>query len=185
MATNFTVEGRLGALPDPQRNFQFEVTIPNIGVMTGGILDMEGLIVRAKTASIPGRSNEEIESFFMGTKQIFPGRPSFSNKLSITVDELEDQIIGKAMYAWMQRIFDIDPNSPTAGYSHVATKRMASTDLILRMYKYNGEKLSEDIIFTNSRPSAIEDIGLDMTGNEKITYAITFTYDFWTRKKQS
>lgn len=180
---NFSVEGRLGAIADIQRNFLFECSIPNIGAMTGGKIDQENLIIRTKTCSIPGRGNEEIESVFMGMRQWFPGRPTIPNKLTLSIDETEDMIIAQALYAWRQRIFDIDPASPTAGYSKATNKRAMSTTIILRMYKYNGVKLPNDIVFTNAWPSECPDIELAMTGNEKISYSVTFTYDYWLLKK--
>ena len=180
---NFSVEGRLGAIADIQRNFMFEMTIPDISKMTDGKIDQENLVIRTKTCSIPGRGNEEIESVFMGMRQWFPGRPTIPNKLTISVDESEDQIISSALYAWRQRIFDIDPTSGTAGYSQALNKRAMSTTAILRMYKYNGVKMPNDIVFTNLWPSECPDVELAMTGNEKVTYQVTFTYDYWLLKK--
>ena len=180
---NFTVEGRLGAIKDIQRNFLFEVIIPNVNAMTGGKITQEGLVIRTKTCALPSRGNEEIESFFMGMKQIFPGRPTFSNKLAVSIDETEDQIVTKALYAWRQRIFDIDPASATAGYSQATNKRAMSTKITLRQYTYNGKKLENDIQFVNAWPSEIGEVELAMTGNEKIAYAVTFTFDYWILKK--
>jgi len=182
-ASNLTVEGRLGAISDIQRNFMFEVIIPNIGAMTDGAIDVEGLTIRTKTCAIPSRGNEEIESYFQGMKQLFPGRPTFSNKLAVALDETEDQIVGKALYAWRQKIFDIDPSSPTAGYSHAPNKRALSTTIILRQYAYNGMSLENDFVFYNAWPSDVGDIELNMTGNEKVSYAVTFTFDFWKKQK--
>jgi hypothetical protein len=180
---NFTVEGRLGAISDIQRNFMFEVMIPDIGNMTGKAIDQEGLIIRTKTCSIPGRGQEEIESYFMGMKQLFPGRPTIPNKLTISIDETEDQIVTQALYKWRQKIFDIDPKSTTAGYSQALNKRAMSTTINLRMYKFNGVKMPNDIVFTNAWPSECPDIELAMTANEKIAYSVTFTYDYWLLKK--
>lgn len=183
MALNFTVEGRLGAITDIQRNFMWELTIPNIGAMTSNTITQEGLVIRTKTCAIPSRGNEEIESVFMGMRQWFPGRPTFSNKLAVSIDETEGQEVTKALYAWRQRIFDIDPSSPTAGYSQAVNKRALSTTIILRQYKFNGEKVENDIHFINAWPSDIGDVDLAMTGNEKIAYAVTFTFDYWLLKK--
>lgn len=180
---NFTVEGRLGAIKDIQRNFMFEVLISDIGKMTGNAITQEGLVIRTKTCAIPSRGNEEIESFFMGMKQVFPGRPTFANKLAVSIDETEDQIVTKALYAWRQRIFDVDPASMTAGYSQAANKRAMSTTITLRQYSYDGKKLENDIKFVNAWPSEIGEIELAMTGNEKIAYAVTFTFDYWLLKK--
>lgn len=182
---NFTVEGRLGAIADIQRNFLFELIISDVGKMTNGKIDQENLIIRTKTAAIPGRGSEEIESFFMGLSQFFPGRPTIPKKLQVSIDETEDSLVTSALYAWRQKIFDIDPASATAGYSQAANKRAMSTTAILRMYKYNGVKLPNDIVFTNLWPSECPDVELAMTGNEKVAYSVTFTYDYWLLKKSS
>jgi len=179
MAVNLTVEGRMAAIDDIQRDFLFEVHIPEIGSLTGGAIDQEGLIIRAKTCAIPARGNDTIDSFFNGTKQIFPGRPTFSNLLAVGVDESEDQIVMKALYEWRQIIFDTDPNSPTAGYSKAANKRALSTKIVLRQYKYNGDPLDNDIVFYNAWPSGVDEVALNMEGNGKIQYPVTFTWDFW------
>lgn len=176
---NFTVEGRLATISDVQRNFMFEVIISDIGKMTGNAINTEGLTIRAKTASIPSRGNESIDSFFMGMKQIFPGRPTFTNTLSVTLDETEDQIVTKALYAWRNRIFDTNPQSKTAGYSQAINKRALSASITLRQYKYNGVKLDNDIVFYNAWPSEVGDVELNMTGSEKVVYSVTFTYDYW------
>jgi hypothetical protein len=87
------------------------------------------------------------------------------------------------LYAWRQRIFDIDPSSTTAGYSQAPNKRALSTTITLRQYAYNGTKLENDIQFINAWPQEIGEIELAMTGNEKVAYAVTFTYDYWLLKK--
>ena len=194
MATpNFTNEGRLSMIDDIQRNFMFELTISNIAKMlaTGDIITTNGapdleeaMIIRTKTCAIPSRGNEEIESFFMGMKQMFPGRPTFGNKLSVTIDETEDQVVLKTLTSWRNLIFDIRPDSLTAGYSQSLNKRAASTSIVLRQYKFNGDKLENDIIFTNAWPSEIGDVELSMTGNEKVSFNVTFTFDYWTLKSK-
>ena len=110
--SNFSIDGRMKGLPDIQKNYMFEVWIPSEGFNS---FTREGLIIRAKTAVIPGRDFEQIETFFMGTKQLFPGKATFSNALQVTFDEFEDQTVTKALYEWQQKIFDYNPNSGTAG----------------------------------------------------------------------
>jgi len=188
---NFTVEGRLSTIADLQRNFMFDVSIMNIKTMLDSealasliSADLqEDLVVRTKTCVIPARGNEDIESFFMGMKQIFPGRPTFSNKLGLQIDETEDQLVMKVLTAWRNRIFDTRFDSATAGYSQSQTKRGLSTQIILRKYKYNGTKLDNDIIFYNAWPSEVGDVDLSMAANEKVTFNATFTFDFWKLKK--
>ena len=189
MATpNFTVEGRLSTIDDLLRNFMFEVTIPDIATMVGSEAGvgtdglMESMTIRTKTCSIPARGNEEIESFFMGMKQIFPGRPTFTNKLALQIDETEDQLVLRALTAWRNRVFDTRPDSSTAGYSKAANKRALSTTIILRQYKFDGTPLPNDIVFVNAWPQEVGDVELSMAGNEKVTFNVTFTYDFWKLK---
>lgn len=185
---NFTVEGRLSTIDDLQRNFLFEIDIPNIKALLGTIPNItsddyvESLTIRTKTASIPARGNEEIESFFMGMKQFFPGRPTFANKLSLQLDETEDQFIFQVLTTWRNLIFDTRPDSATAGYSQKPNKRALSTSIILKQYRYDGVKLKNDIEFVNAWPSEVGDVELSMNGNEKVTFNTTFTFDFWRLK---
>lgn len=183
---NFTVEGRLATIDDLQRNFMFELIIPalagiigtnNQNIVTQDIV--ESVTIRAKTASIPARGNEEIESVFMGMKQFFPGRPVFTNKLSVSLDETEDQFVLQMLTTWRNKIFDTRNDSATAGYSQAANKRALSTNITLRQYRYNGEKLKQDIVFVNAWPQDVGDVELSMAGNEKVTFGVSFTYDFW------
>ena len=186
---NFTIEGRLATIDDLQRNFMFEVIIPNISSIIPKSDDivsndlMESLTIRTKTCVIPARGNEEMDSYFMGMKQYFPGRPTFTNKLGVQIDETEDQLIMQLLTAWRNKIFDTRPDSATAGYSQAANKRAMSTSILLRQYRFNGEKLKSDIEFVNAWPQEVGDVDLAMAGNEKVTFNVTFTYDFWRLKK--
>jgi hypothetical protein len=180
MSLNFTAANRLSVLPDVSRDYLFNLLIPNINLMTGGIIDQEGLVVRAKTASIPSRgNNDDLEMHFLGTYVKYPGKPTFSNKLSVTLDETEDQIVLKAISAWQQRIFDMDPNSPTAGYSQAPNKAGLCTPITLKQYKFNGEQMGDDIVFYSAWPSNRDDVNLDMNANGKVVHTVTFTWDYW------
>ena len=180
MSLNFTASNRISILPDVARAYLFNLLIPNISLMTGGIINQEGLVVRAKTATIPSRgNNDDLELHFMGTYVKYPGKPTFSNKLSVTLDETEDQIVIQAIQAWQQRIFDMDPNSPTAGYSQSVNKAGLCVPITLKQYKFNGSQLGKDIVFYNAWPSNRDDVNLDMNANDKISPTVTFTWDYW------
>ena len=79
---NMTLEGRLKHLPDIQRNWRWEIYIPNVNTIPGmpAIID-DDLVIRARTCSLPSRGNEAVESNFMGFKQFFPGKPTFGNTM--------------------------------------------------------------------------------------------------------
>lgn len=177
---NFTIEGRLKGLKDIQRPWMFELVIPDASVLTNGIANTEDLIIRCRTASIPGRGFDTIESNFMGMKQFFPSKPTFSNTLAVSIEETEDQKVGKLLYAWRQKIFDVDPQSVKAGSSTGLVKRDLAKDIFLLMYKYDGTSFEKKIKFVNAWPQNVDDVGLDYAGGgESVKYSVTFQYDFW------
>lgn len=193
---NFTVENRLGTAPDIQRNFLFEFTATGLGVLLKNAANSnpgakfsaitetveDDIIIRSKTCSIPARGNDVIESYFMGMKQLFPGRATFENTLSVNIDETEDQLVLQTLYLWRQMVLNISDKSTNAGYSQVGDKRSLTSDLRLQTYKFDGTKMENSIIFKNAWPSNVDGVELNMTGNEKVMYNATFTYDYWFLK---
>jgi len=178
---NFTIEGRAKAIGDIQRNFMYEVSIPNIGDILSDYNDEEPMVIRARTAVIPGRTNEPIESVFMGMKQQFPGKETFAHTFEVQYEESEDQFVAKWLYAWKEQIFTVNPDAESAGASQAAAKRdRQATDLFLKMYKYDGSLMQQAIRFYNAWPAAVADVSMDYTANESVKYSVTFEYDFWT-----
>ncbi len=169
----FTVRDRMGNMPDVQKGYMFELVIPATGIGGDTVRD-EDLIIRAKTATIPGRDHELIESVFMGTKQYFVAKPTYSSTLEVTFDEHEDQMMLKFFKAWQDQMFD-----QKTGKMQVATKAEYVKDIILNMYKGNGEKLQTSIKFKNAWPKTTADSSLDMAAGEKVTRPVTFQYDYW------
>ena len=177
---NLTIEGRMKTLPDIQRNWMWELLIPSISDVTNGIMgDVEDLIIRARTASIPSRGNDPITSEFIGMKQYFPGKPNFGSTLAVTVEETQDQIVHKALTAWQNLIFNIAPNDPRGGQSMRPLKRDVAKDIYLIMYKYNGDPMERKIRFYNAFIQSVGEVSLAYSGNEAVQYAVTFQFDFW------
>jgi len=177
---NLTIEGRSKKLEDIQRNWMWELLIPAISDVTNGIMgDVEDLIIRARTASIPSRGNDPITSEFMGMKQFFPSKPNFGNTLAVTVEETQDQIVHKAFTSWQNLIFNIAPNNPTGGQSLRPLKRDVAKDIYLIMYKYNGESMERKIRFYNCFIQSVGEVNLAYSGNEAVQYQVTFQFDFW------
>jgi hypothetical protein len=176
---NFSIEGRLKGLKDIERNWLFELVIPDANKLTGGIASDEDLIIRCKTAVIPGRGLDTVESNFAGMKQLFPMKPTFSNSFSVEMEETEDQKITKSLYAWRQLMFDVDPGSAKAGVSSYATKRDACKDIFLLVYKYDGSIMEKKYKFVNAFPSGVEDVAMGYASNEAVKYSVTFSYDYW------
>lgn len=177
---NFTIEGKMKSFEDVQRNWMFDVVIPSISDVTNGVMgDVDDLVFRARTASIPARGNEGIQSFFKGMSQWFPGKPTFTQTLDITIEETQDQIVLKALQAWQENVFSIDPTSDTGGASLRANKRDVAKDVYIVMYKYNQEEMERKIRLYNCYPENVGDVPLDYTGNESVKYSLTLRFDFW------
>ena len=177
---NLTIEGRAKTLPDIQRNFMWEIFIPDISDVTNGVMgDVEDLVIRARTATIPGRGNEVITSEFVGMKQFFPGKPTFTNTFDVTVEETEDQIVKKALTEWQNQIFSVSPGSARGGQSQRPLKRDVAKDVYLLMYKYNGDEIEKRIRFYNCFVQNVGDMSMAYSGNEAVIYPVTFQYDFW------
>jgi len=178
---NTTIEGRAKQLPDIQRTWNWELMIPGIGNVTKGIMkNDEDLIIRVRSAVIPSRGNEPIESNFMGMKQFFPGKPTFENSFAVTIEETENQIALKALTAWQDNTFDISPTSPTGGSSSKLLKRQLTKDVFLLMYKYNHKIMEKKIHFYNAFIQNVDSVSLDYTDNSSVKYSVTFQFDFWT-----
>ena len=80
---NLTLEGRLKQLPDIQRSWLWEFYIPNVNTIPFAGVTEEDLVIRARTCTLPSRGNEALESYFMGFKQFFPGKPLFGNTMEV------------------------------------------------------------------------------------------------------
>lgn len=180
---NFTIEGRRRQA-DIQRNWLWELVFPRLpsfaeSVVGGNI--GEELTLQCRSISIPGRTIENVETYFLGQKQIFPGRQTFSNQIEAVFEGTEDQRIFRFFNTWMESIHNIDAFSlfGTAGVGSYLTKRDIAVPMHLRMYKYNGSLLSRKVHFLNVFPSAIADVAMSYESNEAVKYSVTFSFDIW------
>lgn len=178
---NFSIEGRLKGMKDIQRNWLFEVSIPDISNIVSTVNDEEEFIIRAKTCAIPDRTNTPIESYFMGMRQWFPGRSEFGGTIVVGFEDSEDQKIFKALYDWQNIIFNVNDADAETGHSLAAGKREGqTTTLYVKMYKYNGELCKYMVRVVNAWPTSVAEVALDQAGNEAVRIETTFQYDHWT-----
>jgi len=180
---NFTIEGRQQR-SDIQRNWLWEIFFPRVPSFVQSILGgfiNEELTLQCRSINIPGRTIESTETYFLGQKQIFPGRQVFSNQVEATFEETEDQQMFRFFNLWMETIHNIDAYSifGTAGVGTYLTKQEIAVPMHLRMFKYDGSLMSQKIHFINVFPSTITDVSLSYESNESVKYTVTFSYDLW------
>jgi hypothetical protein len=186
---NFTIEGRAAnIIKDVQRDWLFNFTFPNlaqiVNVSNAGVSlvkDLtEEITIRTRTASIPQRGQETIESNWMGFKQFFPGKPTLDNSFSIGFEESENQNMYKIMYEWQNQIFNLK-----SGHSKKLGKRPTNsptsyvTDAVLSLIKYNGEVSENIILFKNVFPTSVDAVTLDYAGSGAVRYNCVFQYDLF------
>jgi hypothetical protein len=177
---NFHIEGRMKGASDILRNYNFELLIPDISNIVTTITNDEPLIIRAKTAAIPDRSNTPIESYFAGMVQYFPGRVTFGSTLNVEFEEGEDLTITKTLYEWQNRIFNINENDEDTGHALAESKRNGqTTNIYVKMFKYNGQAVDNMIKCVNAWPTSISESPLDMRGSEAIFRSVVFQFDYW------
>lgn len=179
---SFHIDSRLNKLPDPIRTYNFEMSFPQIGKVIPGYTE-EDITIRCRSASIPSRGNELIETFFMGMKQLFPGKPTFDNNLNIVFEEFEDLKVTDFLNKWQRKIFDTNVGDNTAGSSQSLGKRdLASsyaTVAYLKLYSVKQELLPDQIKFVNIWPSSKPALDLNYQSNDIIRYNVTFSFDYW------
>ncbi len=169
---NLTFEGRLSNLGDLQKTYMWELYIPAIaGIIT------DDMLVRVRNAQIPGRTIEQITSFFMGTKQKFPGKTTFEDTFPTVFEEFEDGKVRKALHAWMEAIYKYDAQADDGGAAS-GDKSEITGDITLRLLSTQGEKIG-DIKFFNCWPTGIAPVDLSYESGEAIKYNVTWSFDFW------
>ena len=191
MAEQLYIEGRrIRNFADIQRAFLYEITFSTAYKLVDGWKE-EDITLRARSFSLPQRGNEPIESNFGAMKQFFPGKPTFGNTIQITFEETESQAVQRFLFAWQQRIFNVD-----VGHANFTRKRgddsgnnayidnTASTgvcDLVtIKGFRFNGEELGNKYYLYNVWLQNVDDVSLDYSQNEAVKFNATFQFDFWT-----
>lgn len=188
---NFNIEGRrLTKLKDPVKTWLYELIIPEANLIAPGIItDVDDVVIRTRTASIPQRALSQIASSFMGYTQYFPGKQTFGNTISTTFEEFEDQKISLFIYAWFQAINDASPQiggsvtpivGKAPGTAAFPSKRLGlSRTMYLRMYSISGDPLPYQIKFINTWPETVEAIQLDNNAEDSMKISVNWRFDLW------
>ena len=172
---SFSIDNRMSDLPDIQRQYLYELEIPALDGIT-----QDDMILRVRSAVIPQRGIEVIESNFMGMKQFFPGKPTFSHTLTVDFEEFEDQKVLQYFYAWFEKMNVLDPNNDQSGVAKKSEdKKSISEDITLKMYSFDGTKLEKKIKFVKAYPETFADSTLGYANNDSVKMNVTFRFDYW------
>ena len=97
----------LASLPDIAVDYMFAVEFNLNGSKLTFASEFQDLTVKARTCVIPGRSTEVIESWFMGSKQVFPAKTTYTNEVSIKFEEFQDGGTHGLLKKWQDAIYVI------------------------------------------------------------------------------
>lgn len=191
MPNNYHIAAVKNSLPDIQKNnlWLVEIQVPNLLPVHGLVPPTsKSLQIRAKEATIPGRTINSIETNFLGMKSTYAGSEDMSGKeLSIGFYEYEDQHITETINCWLNNIFDsMDSKTSEGGHGLVGQKYKNGTrgieygtDIRLVLLGMNGEPLDKKVLFHTAWPKSIEQISLSYDGSAGVETSVTFQFDWW------
>ena len=153
------------------------------GSVLSSILDTDDLMIKAKTASLPQKSFNELDTQYMGSKLLYPGKATVSGDFSVRFDEFQDLTISIALHRWSNLMFnqgfknDISLGSQMTGgaASNYAKDYTATAEVIL----YDStlvNRLPCKWVLYRVWPKTINAYGLDQDGEGKVTREASFSY---------
>lgn len=178
MAENLHIVGRSSHLGVIQKTYNWQVRIPKPRGVQSPEWE-EDLLLRARSASIPGSTITTIESMFMGMKQHFAGNAELEHTLTVEFEEFEDQKMLKFLNDWIRTIFDTQ-NDTFGGGGNYETKADYCVDLELILFASNKEKLERKITFHNCWLQAVAAADLAYGDAASVKYSTTFQWDYYT-----
>ena len=108
------------------------------------IIGTDDFIIRAKTAVMPQKDFTELETHYLGSKVVYPGKANMAGTFDVTFDEFQDMYISTALHRWQNLLYnggfmnDIDVGGITGGASsnflkdYCATVRVVLFDSALK-----------------------------------------------------
>ena len=141
-------------------------------------------MIKARTATLPQKEFGELDTQYMGTKLLYPGKATVSGTFDIQWDEFQDTTISQALHRWanllMNQGFQDDiggsTNNITGGaYSNFASRYCATVEVLLY------DSTLKELLPLKWRlyrvwPKTVQSVSLDQNGDSKITRTCTFSY---------
>ncbi len=171
-------------MQDLAKAFLFQVRfIYEKGSALSAILDTDDFMIKARTASLPQKSFNELDTQYMGSKLIYPGKATVSGDFSVQFDEFQDMGISIALHQWTNMIFNQGFNNDISAFgnltggaiSNYAKDYTATTEILLYDSTLRN-LLPVKWVLYRVWPKQVNSFGLDHNGEAKITREATFSY---------
>ena len=149
--TSMSVWGKLANLPDLAKAYLFQVRFfYDTESPLAHLLDADDLMIKARTATLPQKEFGELDTQYMGTKLLYPGKATISGTFDIQWDEFQDTSISEALHRWSNLLMNYDSTLKNL------------LPLKWRLYRV--------------WPKTVQNVSLDQNGDSKITRSCTFSY---------
>lgn len=169
--------------PDLAKNYLFQVIFEyESGSALSKVIGTDDFMLRAKTASLPQKDFTQLETHYMGSKIVYPGKATVAGTFSVTFDEFQDMYISKALHRWQNLLFnqafqnDIDAIGITGGASSDYLKDYSATVRVVLYDSALKSKLPIEYKFYYVWPQALAAATLGLEASEKVTRECTFQY---------
>lgn len=171
-------------LPDLAKQYLFQVRfLYEKGSVLSSILDSDDFMLRAKTMTIPQKDFNTIETHYMGSKLVYPGKATVAGEFSVQFDEFQDLKISTALHRWSNLLFsqgfknDIDVTGRITGgaSSNYAKDYTASVEILLYDSTLKN-LLPVKWVLYRVFPKTISSSELSQEGDAKVTRSATFSY---------
>jgi len=168
MADSINADRLKANITNTQRTYLWEVVIPN--PLGGG--DSEALLLRAQSATIPGRSFGDIHVPYKNTAGFnIPGKVKYTHSWQVVFVEGEDAKIREAIVGWMQQITH---DQQMVGLGDPFIKKT----VYMRLLGTDGS-VTKKIELIGAYPSDIADVSVDYESENVVKYQVTWKYDRW------
>lgn len=178
---------------DLMKNNYFQVILeppsnsPVYSLMESILGSTEGFYIRAKTVDLPSKSFDTLETNYMGSKLVMPGKVTMDGQTSITFDEFQDMKISRFIHEWMNLIYNGGYADDVSVANGALTGGAISNSLLsyscpIKITIYDStkkNKLPYEYRLMFCFPSEMATAGLDHNGGDKVTRQVTFKYSTW------
>lgn len=187
---SFHVQTAAPHLQDPQRDWMFMIDIIQPRFTDTAITnDLDELIMRAKNFTMPNKTVQTQEVSFYGHKQVIPVDVDYDRSFNITFEESQDQFILRNFNSWLN-MFDsfsevVTDETGTPQGVVADFKTIYKTQIDMYMYRYDGSHEGVKISFYNAYPTSLGGSTFGHDSSSKITYDISFAYDYYKIEKNT
>lgn len=170
-------------MPDLAKSWLYQIIFEyESGSVLANVIGTDDFMLRAKTASLPQKDFETLETHYMGSKLVYPGKSTMAGTFDVEFDEFQDLYITKALHRWQNLLFnagfqnDVDVGGITGGSSSNYLKDYCATARVVLYDSTLKSKLPVEYKFYYVFPKTVNSVTLGQENSDKLKRTCTFQY---------